>query len=84
MQFGGNYIEVLLEEMNIKSLLSRKATEKLKMLDTDLQEDIELTGVSLGIFDQNNAFRMYLYKLVNGTHRNFERLIIIFIAISSV
>ena len=54
----------------------------MKLLDAELQEEIELTGVSLGLFDQSNSFRIYLYKLVNGTHKNFERLIIFFIAVS--
>ena len=84
MQFGGNYIEVLLGEMSIKTLLSTKTMTKTKLVESGVQEEIELTGVSLGFFDSSSPLRIWLYKIVNGTNKNFERLIIFFIAVSSV
>lgn len=65
-------------------MLSRTVTKRTKVLENELLDEIDLTGVSLGLFDSDNAFRMYLYKLVNGSNKWFERLIVTFIAISSV
>jgi hypothetical protein len=43
-----------------------------------------LDGKSLNYFDKENPFRKWLYKIVNGSNKNFERLIVIIIAISSL
>ncbi len=84
MKFGGNYKDVLLEMMSNKTLLSRSMTKRSQLLENELLDDIDLTGVSLGLFDSDSALRIYLYKLVNGSNKWFEGLIITFIAISSV
>lgn len=84
MNFGGNYKDVLLEVMSSKPLLRRTQTMRTKLLESEMLDEIDLTGVSLGLFDSDNAFRIYLYKLVNGSNKWFERLIVTFIAISSV
>jgi hypothetical protein len=75
---------VLLELMSNKTLLTRSITKRTKLLESDMLDDVDLTGVSLGLFDSENAFRIYLYKLVNGSNKWFERLIVTFIAISSI
>jgi hypothetical protein len=58
--------------------------EHFFLLESEILDDVDLTGVSLGLFDSDNAFRIYLYKLVNGSNKWFERLIVTFIAISSI
>lgn len=84
MKFGGNYKDVLLEVMSSKTLLTRSMTKRTKLLESEILDDVDLTGVSIGLFDSDNAFRIYLYKLVNGSNKWFERLIVTFIAISSI
>ncbi len=84
MQIGGNYVDQLIGELNTKTLLTKAMTKKNKLIEAEMLDDLELTGTSLNLFSQDNAFRIYLYKLVNGTHKNFERFIIFFVAISSV
>jgi len=85
MNFGGNYKDVLLDMMSSsKPFLSRSKTKRTQLLENEVIDEIDLTGVSLGLFNSDNAFRIYLYKLVNGSNKWFERLIVTFIAISSI
>ncbi len=84
MRFGANYKDFLLEMLNTKTLLSRSVTKRQKLLEDEMSNDLELTGVSLGLFASDNGFRNILYKLVNGSNIYFERLIVFFIAVSSV
>jgi hypothetical protein len=84
MKFGGNYKDVLLEVMSSKTMLTRIMTKRTKLLESEILDDVDLTGVSMGLFDIDNTFRIYLYKLVNGSNKWFERLIVTFIAISSI
>jgi hypothetical protein len=86
MNFGGNYKDVLLDMMSSQkvSFLARSKTKRTQLLESEAIDEIDLTGVSLGLFSSDNAFRIYLYKLVNGSNKWFERLIVTFIAISSI
>jgi hypothetical protein len=86
MNFGGNYKDVLLDVMSSQkvSFLARSKTKRTQLLESEAIDEIDLTGVSLGLFSSDNAFRIYLYKLVNGSNKWFERLIVTFIAISSI
>jgi hypothetical protein len=69
MKFGGNYKDILLEVMSSKTLLTRSITKRTKLLENEILDEVDLTGVSLGLFDSDNAFRLYLYKLVNGSNK---------------
>jgi Ion transport protein len=69
--------------MSTRHGISRQITKKLKSQETiKYIEDLYVQGISLNLFDEDNEFRNWLFKIL--TSPGYEQLSIVLIVLSSI